>query len=323
MNSNLKELTVVLTNFVTKRIKLLLMYFVKFVRPELHNLRFLLGQAAVISSRSNSQNFVNLWDAEIKVFSQWGEDGILDFLCEKIGISKPNIIEIGAGNFMECNSRFIAEFRNANVIAVDGRDDLAKAVKSSPLYWKSNLIPIVEWITPDSVNRIMDLGEEKFGKIDIFSLDLDGNDYWILRDVSLRDVSIVVLEYNPIFGASLKVTVPRNDKFDRYKSHFSGLYYGASLQAFIDLMIAKGFNFIGTNRVGNNAFFVQSKHVTKFNFDTTSNYSKYVDWRIRESRGLKGELTYLSGGERLKLINDLPLLDLDTMQMHTVGKLFS
>ena len=295
----------------------------RFVRPELHNLKLMIGQAAVLSSRSNSQNFKNLWDAEVKVFSQWGEDGILDFLCEKIGISKPNVIEIGAGNFMECNSRFIAEFRNANVIAVDGRDDLTTAVKASPLYWKSNIIPIVEWVTPNNINRIMAIGEEQFGKVDIFSMDLDGNDYWILRDVSLLNVAIVVLEYNPIFGGSLKVTIPRNDKFDRYKSHFSGLYYGASLQAFIDLMLVKGFDFIGTNRVGNNAFFVQSRYVNKFDFDTKSNYNKYVDWRIRESRSPKGELTYLSGSERLKVINDLPLIDLNTMQMHTVGKLLS
>lgn len=312
-----------LTAFANRRIKTLLKYFMRFVRPELHNLKFMVGQAAVMSSRSNSQNFENLWDAEVKVFSQWGEDGILDFLCEKIGISKPNIIEIGAGNFMECNSRFIAEFRNANVIAVDGRDDLTTAVKASPLYWKSNIIPIVEWVTPDNINRIMDIGEEQFGKVDIFSIDLDGNDYWILRDVSLLNVAIVVLEYNPIFGASLKVTIPRNDEFDRYKSHFSGLYYGASLQAFIDLMLAKGFDFVGTNRVGNNAFFVHSRYVNKFDFDTKSNYNKYVDWRIRESRSPKGELTYLSGSERLKVINDLPLIDLNTMQMHTVGKLLS
>ena len=312
-----------LTAFANRRIKTLLKYFMRFVRPELHNLKFMVGQAAVMSSRSNSQNFENLWDAEVKVFSQWGEDGILDFLCEKIGISKPNIIEIGAGNFMECNSRFIAEFRNANVIAVDGRDDLTTAVKASPLYWKSNIIPIVEWVTPDNINRIMDIGEEQFGKVDIFSIDLDGNDYWILRDVSLLNVAIVVLEYNPIFGASLKVTIPRNDEFDRYKSHFSGLYYGASLQAFIDLMLAKGFDFVGTNRVGNNAFFVHSRYVNKFDFDTKSNYNKYVDWRIRESRSPKGELTYLSGSERLKVINDLPLMDLNTMQMHTVGKLLS
>ena len=312
-----------LTAFANRKIKTLLKYFMRFVRPELHNLKFMVGQAAVMSSRSNSQNFENLWDAEVKVFSQWGEDGILDFLCEKIGISKPNIIEIGAGNFMECNSRFIAEFRNANVIAVDGRDDLTTAVKASPLYWKSNIIPIVEWVTPDNINRIMDIGEEQFGKVDIFSIDLDGNDYWILRDVSLLNVAIVVLEYNPIFGASLKVTIPRNDEFDRYKSHFSGLYYGASLQAFIDLMLAKGFDFVGTNRVGNNAFFVHSRYVNKFDFDTKSNYNKYVDWRIRESRSPKGELTYLSGSERLKVINDLPLIDLNTMQMHTVGKLLS
>jgi hypothetical protein len=295
----------------------------KFIRSDVNNLKFYLGQSAILSSRSTSHNFNNLWDAEVKVFSQWGEDGILDFICEKIGISKPNVIEIGAGNFIECNSRFIAEFRNANVIAVDGRSDLTKVVETSPLYWKSTLIPIVKWVTPDNINRIIELGEKKIGKINIFSIDLDGNDYWILQKANLSQVDIVLLEYNPIFGSKLEVSVPRNDEFDRHQSHYSGLYYGASLKAFIELLSIKGFNFIGTNRVGNNAFFVQNKFLERFDFDVTTDYEKYVDWRIRESRDTTGALTFLSGRERLELISNLPLLDLKTNRVSTIKNLFS
>ena len=317
------KLYLTLIRNIKKKFKFILMQFSKSLIPELFDLKYLLGQAAILSSRSNSHTFKNLWDAEVKVFSQWGEDGILDYLCEKTRISKPNIIEIGAGNFTECNSRFIAEFRNANVIAVDARDDLAKVIESSNLYWKTNLVPIVEWVTPDNINDIMQLGKAKFGRTDIFSLDLDGNDYWILNNTDLSDVTIVVAEYNPIFGSKLKVTVPRKDNFDRYIEHYSGLYYGASLCAYIDLLSARDFHFIGTNRVGNNACFIQSKYVNEFNFEIKSEYEKFADWRIRESRDQKGNLTYLSTNERLQAINELPLLDLSTMQTHSIKKLFS
>jgi hypothetical protein len=105
--------------FLIKQFKKTALYLRNYLKPEINNLKFLLGQSAILSSRAASNNFKDLWDAEVKVYSQWGEDGILDYICEAIGISKPNVIEIGAGNFIECNSRFLAESRNANIIAVD------------------------------------------------------------------------------------------------------------------------------------------------------------------------------------------------------------
>ena len=86
------------------------------------------------------------------------------------------------------------------------------------------------------------------------------------------------------------------------------MYHRASLQPFLDLMIAKGFNFIVKNRVGNNAFFVLSWYGNKFNFDITLDYNNYVDWRIRESRCYKDELTYLGGSESLKVVKHLILV---------------
>ena len=87
---------------------------------DLQNLKFLLGQNSVLTSRSMSEKFINLWDAEVKVFSQWGEDGILDFICEKIGLTKPRVLEIGAGNFTECNSRFLVENNNIYITSSMG-----------------------------------------------------------------------------------------------------------------------------------------------------------------------------------------------------------
>jgi len=304
-----------------KQVKKIALELRNYLKPEIGNLKFLLGQSAIISSRATADSFKDLWDAEVKVYSQWGEDGILDYICGAIGVSKPNIIEIGAGNFIECNSRFLAESRNANIIAVDGRNDLKENVETSSVFWKSQIIPLVDWVTPDKINSIILLGEEKFGKIDIFSIDLDGNDYWIIKEANLTKIDVVVLEYNPIFGAIKEVSVPRDDEFDRYKKHFTGLYYGASLRAYIKLLINKGFIFIGTNRVGNNAFFVKNNLLHNFKIAIPSDLDKYVDWRIRESREESGRLSFLSGKDRLEVIKELPLIELTTQSEVNVGSL--
>lgn len=276
---------------------------------DISNFHFLIGQNAILASRSMSEKFQNLWDAEVKVFSQWGEDGILDYLCESLDLSKPRVLEVGAGNFSECNSRFLAENRNASVVAVDGRDDLISSMSKHSLMWKNHIFAVQEWVTPLNINKVINTARESMLGIDIFSLDLDGNDYWILEAANLQHVSIVVVEYNPLFGSKLSVSVPRNDKFDRTSKHFSWLYYGASLGAFIQILSQKGFVFVGSNRVGSNAFFVKEDLVKKIKLSLPVDLSRHTDWRIRESRNYAGKLDYLSNHERMNQINEMPLIN--------------
>lgn len=291
------------------------------LQPEISNLKFLLGQSSILSSRALSQNFNFLWDAEVKVYSQWGEDGILDYICETVGTSKPNVVEIGAGNFIECNSRFLAEFRGANVLLVDTRKDLTITAKNSSIYWKSQIIPHVEWVTPNNINDIIAIGKKEFGKIDILSIDLDGNDYWVLESANLLDIDVLVVEYNAIFGSVLAVSIPRNDKFDRFSAHFSGLYYGASLRAFVNLLESKEYIFLGTNRVGNNAFFIKHNLREKFKIAVPVDLENFVDWRVRDSRDKDGRLSYLNKNDRINIIGDLPLLEVPTGKLINVNNL--
>ena len=291
----------------------------KLIIPDLQNIQFLIGQSAIISSRVNSQNFINLWDAEVKVYSQWGEDGILDYLCEKTGVSKPRVLEIGAGNFSECNSRFLAENRNASVFAVDGREDLLPSIERNSLRWKSHINAYRTWVTPENINEILEKARQVIGTPDVFSLDLDGNDYWILQAANLDSVSVVVVEYNPLFGHSKAVTVTRDDAFDRTLKHYSWLYYGASLKAFIDLLKTKNFEFVGTNRVGNNAFFVRKELRNQVPLEISADLSEYTDWRIRETRSQDGQLSFASGYDRVAEMKNLTLVDLETGEEISVG----
>jgi hypothetical protein len=282
-------------------------------------LKFMLGQSAISSSRASANSFHRLWDSEVKIYSQFGEDGIIDYICQKLSLSKPRILEIGAGNFSECNSRWLVESRNSGAYLVDGRRDLPAGVMESQLLWQSHLFFDQAWVTPENIQVIFDKASKAIEGIDIFSLDLDGNDYWILKELNLKSTSIVVVEYNPLFGPKLSVTIPRNDTFLRSQGHTSWLYYGASLKAFIDLLEIKGFSFLGTNRVGNNAFFIQKRFSECFNLLPHGDLSIFTDWPIRDSRSKTGELDYLSGNDRIVAMREMPLLDLYTSNMIKVA----
>lgn len=94
-------------------------------------------------------------------------------------------------------------------------------------------------------------------EIDLLSLDIDGNDYWVWRAISAIDPRLVVIEYNASFGPERSVTVPYRRGFDRYLEHLSGFYHGASLSALTTLAEQKGYVLVGCDSRGSNAFFVK------------------------------------------------------------------
>jgi hypothetical protein len=269
------------------------------------------GQAALNLRNSVDPCFPDIRDAELKVFSQWGEDGILDYICHNLGLRKPRMLEFGVGDFSECNSRFLVENRGASVVLVDSNENLLPFVKNQDCYWKSTVIPLNAWITTNTAQDLFEYALHQLEGLDIFSIDLDGNDYWILNSLDLAGVRVVVVEYNPVFGADLSISVPKEEDFDRSKKHVSNLYYGASLRAYINLMELKGFDFIGTNRAGSNAFFVKSEEFSNLKIEkiNLSDLSTYCDWRVRESRDASGSLTLLTGKSRWELIKHLPFVE--------------
>jgi hypothetical protein len=268
------------------------------------------GQSALHIRNTIDPQFRDLRDAELKVFSQWGEDGIIDFICHKLDMRKPKMLEFGVGDFSECNSRFLVENRNASVVLVDSNVNLLPFVKSQDCYWKSTVVPLNKWITRDNAQLLLDEASRLLDGLDIVSIDLDGNDYWILNEMNLQGVRVVITEYNPVFGALSSISVPALDDFDRNQIHFSNLYYGASLRAFINLMEAKGFEFAGTNNAGSNAFFIEKNSFKFLEIEKpdASDLSTYCDWRVRESRDENGALTLLTGRSRWELIKHLPFV---------------
>ena len=271
---------------------------------------FCIGINQFTSSRQNYKDFKTLHEAELKVFSQNGEDGIIDYLVHQLGIPSPNFVEIGIGDYRESNTRFLYNRVHSKGLIIDRLDQLYTKVKPYVNLWKGDLRIHQRIINTENINEI--LVKYCDYEIDIFSIDIDGIDYWIIAKLKPNISKIFIAEYNPVFGSDLEITVPNINDFDRTNYHFSNLCYGFSLKALIKLMEVKNYYFLGTNLQKNNAFFI-SNYLKKENFFPNINLKKlsyYSDSNIRDSRDRNYDLNYLQGDKKLKEIEECKVINL-------------
>tara|TARA_B110000971_G_scaffold220321_1_gene263595 strand:- start:190 stop:1113 length:924 start_codon:yes stop_codon:yes gene_type:complete len=268
----------------------------------------LILKAKVVSLKNrNIKKIKNLSEVEFQVYSQWGEDGIIDWLINKFPEIPKNFLEIGTQDYKESNTRFLLINRNWDGFLIEADKAAVKDIKSQKIFWKHRLKVKNEFITKDNINNIINrINVPK--KLGLLSLDIDGVDYWVLKELSVLDPSIIICEYNSLFGQKKSVTVPYKKNYIRAEEHYSNLYYGASIKAFIDLMKKRNYFLIGTNSAGNNAFFLKKNHWNKANKLIVE--KKIFNSKFRESRDVKGNLNFLDKKESLELIKNKFMIDL-------------
>ena len=270
----------------------------------------LLGRSHFLNYRSKYTSIKNISDLDYKVFSQNGEDGIIDYLLFSLNITIPKFIEIGVGNYQESNTRYLFETTNSKGLIVDCIKNLKTEVSKNTKLSMGDLKIIENFVDSENINEILD--ENLFNKnIDLFSLDIDGIDYWVLKKIPNNFSKIIIVEYNSNFGHELEVTVPNIKRFDRTKYHFSNLCFGASLKAFINLLEKKNYTFIGTNISKLNAFFISNSELDKINLTIPDkdNIERFTDSNLRESRDKDGKLSYLSDYKKLNEIKNCEVVD--------------
>ena len=88
----------------------------------------MIGSSHLTQMRIKYQKITNLRDVEYKIFSQNGEDGIIDYILYCLNINKPKFIEIGVGDYSEANTRFLFETRSPKGLIVDCEKNLAQNI---------------------------------------------------------------------------------------------------------------------------------------------------------------------------------------------------
>ena len=264
------------------------------------------NQRQLLTLRDNHQNIgsnskKSFKNMEYKIYSQNGEDGLLHFIFSKIGTTNRCFVEFGISSGIECNTANLSINHGWNGLLIDGDVNNIKRAK----YYYNQLhkiepeqIKIVSnFITAQNIDKI--ISENCInGKIDLLSIDIDGNDYWVWKAIKSILPRVVVIEYNASLGSEKSVTVNYDPQFDVQKKHKSGWYHGASLAALTKLGNSNGYMLIGCDSTGTNAFYVlkdiahdnlnevsvreafypDSRRLGKFSSEEQYELIKYLDW---------------------------------------------
>lgn len=196
-------------------------------------------------------------DVGFRTFSQFDEDGILLYILSLIGMTTRTAVEICAGVGYECNSANLIVNHGFYGLLFDGDEGNVAKARTFYATRPDTLItpPVVAhaWIEPDTIDGLIRANGFS-GEVDVFSLDMDGVDYWVWKAITCIRPRVVVVEYHTSWGPDEAKTVP-NVKGFRY-TDAKGAFCGASLAAFNKLAKEKGYRLVGCNRNRLNAFFV-------------------------------------------------------------------
>lgn len=258
------------------------------------------------ADRVGSLEARSLGEVEFRVYSQWGEDGILHYLLSRIDVSNEVFVEFGVQDYTEANTRFLLKRRNWTGLVLDSSAANVARIRKDPISEMYDLRSVAATVTAENINALI-RGAGIEGDIGLLSVDIDGNDYWVWKAIDVISPRVVVCEYNSVFGDRHAITVPYDPGFERSAAHHSKLYFGASLPALRLLAREKGYVFVGCNTTGVNAFFVRSDCAPPFAALAAS--ARYVESKFRESRDRSGKNTFLSGRARLAEIADCAVFD--------------
>jgi len=249
--------------------------------------------------------------AEFKVYSQWGEDGIIQHLLRHVPIQNKTFVEFGVENYLEANTRFLLVNNNWSGLVLDGSVENIEYIKHDMnVFYAHNLKAERVFITRDNINKVI-INNGINGDIGILSVDIDGNDFWIWEAIDCINPRIVICEYNSIFGSKAKVSTPYKKDFYRGDAHFSNVYYGASISALSYLADKKGYSLVAGNTSGNNVFFVRNDVCGDLRILTPD--QAYRKAKFKEGKNRNGELTFADFESRQKTILDLDVVDVENM----------
>jgi hypothetical protein len=188
-----------------------------------------------------------------KVYSQCDEDGMIQEIFRRIGTGTRTFVEFGVESGIECNTvkLLIEGWRG---LWLDGSPAHVGQIRTHfGAFFNERRLQVLEsFITAENINSLIQQGGFT-GDIDLLSIDIDNNDYWVWKAIEVVKPRVVVIEYNATLRPPLSLVVPYNPMQTWNGSN----YFGASLEALVRLGRDKGYRLVGCSMSGANAFFVQ------------------------------------------------------------------
>lgn len=193
----------------------------------------------------------HLGNFERKVFSQNGEDGVIEEIFRRIGAGGKFFVEFGIQDGTECNTRRLLEQEGWKGAWIEGSPD--SVLEARARFGELPIVVLNRFITREN---ILELFQEAgvLESPDLLSIDIDGNDYWMWKEIALRhQPRVVVIEYNAGFLPGIRWRQPYAAD---YRWDLSSRF-GASLSSLEELGQELGYELVACESTGVNAFFVR------------------------------------------------------------------
>lgn len=255
MKPSKKKITRIIENFSRNYLGEYIYITVLFFRY-LNKFKRSINRKKTYNRFSNQIDEINKY--EYRITSQNNEDGIIDHIFSKIE-NKKKFFEIGFSYFENNTLNLVKNGWSGTLVDLHYEENLLYKRFLKFFFPKSKINILNHKIDKDNINSIIKLNTNT-SEIDFFSIDIDGNDYWVLKNAELKNIKCVCLEYNHWIGNKIKKSIPYNADFKFIDNGF----FGASLLAFHDLMKLKKFDLIAIDSSGTNAFFVNNKYSSLF-----------------------------------------------------------
>ncbi len=194
-----------------------------------------------------------LEQAESRVFSQHGEDGILESLLQAIPTPHKFVVEFGAydGEQMS-NSRNLILHHHWSAFLIEASSKQYQRLQQR--YCDNPRVKTLQsFITADNINQLFTTAGVPLD-FEVLSIDVDSIDYYLWEALTQFEPKIVIIEYNSSITPDIHYVVPQTDAF-----RLSGTSdEGASMRALYELGKRKGYTLIYSELYGANLFFLHN-----------------------------------------------------------------
>ncbi len=197
-----------------------------------------------------------------KAYSEGDQDGIIQEIFRRIGVTNKFFVEFGCGDGLQNNTLYLL-LGGWKGVWMDGNPRNIEAVCQihAPSITQKLLTVEHKMLDVENINNVISkLCSQK--EVDLLSIDIDGNDYWVWQALDAISPRVVVIEYNATFRPPAKLVqkyVP-NAQWNRTN------FFGASLKALECLGNKKGYELVGCSLANGDAFFVRRDCINE-NFD--------------------------------------------------------
>ena len=203
---------------------------------------------------------------ERRVFSQNGEDGMIEEIFRRIGEQSKYFVEFGVESGIQCNAARLVWEEQWNGLFMETDD--AQFQELCQRYRPCAGVRCVQALVASTNIEALLEANAVPREFDLLSIDVDGNDYWIWAAITQWRPRVVVIEYNAAYPPPRKWVMRENPNH-----RWDGTsYYGASLASLAALGEKKDYTLVATDSHGVNAFFVRNDLVDEQFLDPIAQY---------------------------------------------------